>query len=97
MEGNVRALLIEAAPESWIRRSLAWRPVPRGHERLLTAEKTGLFPHPAASAFPAPARLGKLCKHVAAALYGWEPGWIAIPRFSFAAENRVGRPGFPGC
>ena len=72
MDANARAALVEAcAGKLDSAEALLGGRFPEDMTRMLTAEKTGLFPHPRGIRFscscPDSARL---CKHVAAALYG---------------------------
>jgi uncharacterized Zn finger protein len=72
MDANARAQLIEAcAGKLDSAEALLGGRFPEDMTRLLTAEKTGLFPHPRGIRFSCSCPdSASLCKHVAAALYG---------------------------
>lgn len=72
MDANARALLIEAcAGKLDSAEALLEGRFPEDMTRLLTAEKTGLFPHPRGIRFSCSCPdSASLCKHVAASLYG---------------------------
>ena len=72
MDANARDLLIEAcAGKLDSAEALLGGRFPEDMTRLLTAEKTGLFPHPRGIRFSCSCPdSASLCKHVAASLYG---------------------------
>jgi uncharacterized Zn finger protein len=72
MEADARAQLIEAcAGKLDSAEALLGGRFPEEMTRMLTAEKTGLFPHPRGVRFSCSCPdSASLCKHVAAALYG---------------------------
>lgn len=72
MDAKVRALLVEAcAGKLDSAEALLGGFFPEDMSRLLTAEKTGLFPRPGSIRFSCSCPdSASLCKHVAAALYG---------------------------